>query len=241
VGGGREACPAQAVSAEDPLVVDLDATLVTAHSEKEEARPTFKRGFGFHPLWAFIDHGAAGGEPGAVLLRPGNAGSKTAADHITVATMALAQLPRRLCRSRSLLVRTDAAGGTHAFLDWLHRRRLGYSVGFTLLDDATDLIARLPKAGWTPAYDAEGQPRPGAFVAELTGLMDLTSWPAGMRVIVRKERPHPGAQLRITTSTATGSPHLPRTRPAASLPTSNYATAAAPAARTASAARRTPA
>jgi nucleotide-binding universal stress UspA family protein len=92
---GRHA-PDHAVSVEDPLVVDLDATLVTAHSEKEQARPTFKKGFGFRPLWTFIDHGPAGsGEPAAVLLRTGSAGSNTAADHITVVTAALAQLPRR--------------------------------------------------------------------------------------------------------------------------------------------------
>ncbi len=79
--------PDQTVSADDPLVVDLDATLVPAHSEKEQAKPTFKKGFGFHPLWAFIDHGTDGtGEPAAVLLRRGNAGSNTAADRITVAT-----------------------------------------------------------------------------------------------------------------------------------------------------------
>ncbi|MBL7502515.1 IS1380 family transposase [Frankia sp. CNm7] len=195
---GRHA-PDHAASVEDPLVVDLDATLVTAHSEKEQARPTFKKGYGFHPLWGFIDHGQAGaGEPAAVLLRAGNAGSNTAADHITVATRALGQLPRRLRRSRAVLVRADSAGGTHAFVGWLHRRRVGYSVGFTLPDTTAQLIARLPKEAWTPAYDAEGQPRPGAFVAELTGLMDLAGWPPGMRVLVRKERPHPGAQLRIT-------------------------------------------
>jgi hypothetical protein len=195
---GRHA-PDRQVSAQDPLVVDLDATLVTAHSEKEAAAPTFKKGFGFHPLWAFVDHGQDGtGEPAAVLLRAGNAGSNTAADHIRVATDALAYLPRHLRRSRKVLIRADSAGGTHAFLDWAHQRRVAYSVGFTLPDDAATLIARLPKTAWTPAYDADRQPRPGAFVAELTGLMDLSGWPPGMRVIARKERPHPGAQLRIT-------------------------------------------
>lgn len=109
--------PDQTASADDPLVVDLDATLVTAHSEKEQAKPTFKRGFGFHPLRAFIDHGADGtGEPAAVLLRRGNAGSNTAADHITVATAALAQLPRRLRRSHKVLIRTDGGGGTREFV-----------------------------------------------------------------------------------------------------------------------------
>jgi len=191
--------PNQTASSDDPLVVDLDATLVTSHSEKEQAKPTFKRGFGFHPLWAFIDHGPDGtGEPAAVLLRRGNAGSNTAADHITVATDALAQLPRRLRRTRKVLIRTDGAGGTHEFLAWPHQRRVGYSVGFTLTDDHAAQISVLPEQAWTPAYDAEGVPRPGAWVAELTGLLDLSGWPPGLRVILRKERPHPGAQLRVT-------------------------------------------
>jgi len=191
--------PDHEASRDDPLVIDLDATLVTAHSEKEQAAPTFKRGFGFHPLWAFVDHGPAGtGEPAGVLLRRGNAGSNTAADHITVATAALVGLPRRLRRSRQVLVRTDSAGGTHEFLAWLHRRRLAYSVGFTLTDEHATLIASMPKAAWIPAVDPDGKPRPGAWVGELTGLLDLSGYPPGMRVIVRKERPHPGAQLRIT-------------------------------------------
>ena len=109
------------MSAEQPLVVDIDATLVTSHSDKEQARPTFKRGFGHHPLWAFADHGPDGtGEPLAVLLRPGNAGSNTAADHITVLRDALRQLPghesgRR--PGRKVLVRIDGAGSTHQVLD----------------------------------------------------------------------------------------------------------------------------
>ncbi len=105
---------------------------VVWRSEKENACATWKKGFGFHPLWAFADHGPGGsGEPLAVLLRPGNAGSNMAADDITVASAALAQLPRRLARSRAVLVRADS-GGAHAFLPWLHQRRLSYSVGFTL-------------------------------------------------------------------------------------------------------------
>ena len=86
--------PDHARDAADPLVIDIDATLVTAHSEKQNAAPTFKRGFGFHPLCAFVDHGPAGtGEPVAVLLRAGNAGSNTATDHLTVISQALAQIP----------------------------------------------------------------------------------------------------------------------------------------------------
>ncbi|EKT82561.1 putative transposase [Rhodococcus opacus M213] len=184
-----------------PLIIDLDATLVTAHSEKEHAAPTFKRGFGFHPLCAFVDHGGEGtGEPVAMLLRAGNAGSNTAADHITVVKKALAQLP---CDpgyrvGRTILIRTDGAGGSHAFLEYLTKRRLSYSIGFGLTDAMVTEISAIPQDGWTPAYDSDGQVRDGAWVAELTDLVDLSSWPAGMRLVVRKERPHPGAQLRFT-------------------------------------------
>src|SRR4051812_12112190 len=190
------------VDACGPLVIDIDATLVTAHSEKECAAPTFKRGFGHHPLWAFVDHGPEGtGEPLAFLLRAGNAGSNTVVDHKTVIRAALAQLPGERVPGKKVLIRIDGAGGTHELLAWLTRRRLSYSVGFTLPGDADSIrktLAAVPAEAWTPAYDGDGQVRPGAWVAELTELFDLAGWPAGMRLIVRKERPHPGAQLRIT-------------------------------------------
>lgn len=193
--------PDHGVSARDPLIVDLDATLITAHSEKENARPTFKRGFGFHPLCAFVDHGADGtGEPLAILLRPGNAGSNTAADHITVIRQALRQLPGHACGTRpgrKILIRTDNAGCTHAVLSWMHAQRLSYSVGFTLPEDTPELLAKIPEHVWAPAIDADGDIREGAWVAELSGLLDLSGWPPGMRVIARKENPHPGAQLRF--------------------------------------------
>jgi hypothetical protein len=181
------------------VTVDIDATIVTACSEKEQAMPTWKKTYGHHPLTAFADHGAQGaGEALAVLLRPGNAGPDTAAGHIEAARLALAQLPRHL--RRRVLIRTDSGGGTHEFLDWLTRpgRRLAYSVGFTITEDVQEAILAIPDRAWTPAYDAGGQVRPGAWAAEITGMLDLSAWPGGMRVIVRKERPHPGAQLRFT-------------------------------------------
>jgi len=194
--------PDHDTSAAVPLVIDLDATLVTSHSEKEAAAPTFKRGFGFHPLCAFVDHGPTGtGEMVAVQLRPGNAGSNTTLDHIAVTRAALAQLPaHRAGRrpGRSVLIRTDGAGSSHAFLDWLSAQRLSYSVGFALPNNTADLLAMMHDDVWTPAYNSDGQVRDGAWVAELTGMLNLGGWPAGMRVIARKERPHPGAQLRIT-------------------------------------------
>ena len=178
-------------------MIDVDATLVTAHSGKENARPTFKKGFGFHPLCAFVDHGQAGtGELLAIALRPGNAGSNTAADHIAVISAALAQLPAGRA-GKSVLVRIDGAGSTHEVIDRLTRRRLAYSVGFTLPENTPDLLKLIPEDVWTEAYDAHDSVRDGAWVAELTHLMDLSAWPAGMRVIVGKERPHPGAQLRL--------------------------------------------
>ncbi|MEV6160308.1 IS1380 family transposase [Nonomuraea sp. NPDC052129] len=181
------------------IPLDIDATIVIAHSDKEQATPTWKKTFGFHPITVFADHGEGGsGEPLAIALRPGNAGSNTAADHIDATRLALAQLPKH--RRRQVLIRTDAGGGTREFLTWLTRpgRWLSYSIGFTLTDDIQHAILRLPKTAWTPAYDCDGQARPGAWVAELTGLLDLAGWPKGMRVIARKERPHPGAQLRFT-------------------------------------------
>jgi hypothetical protein len=190
----------RAPGADGPLIpVDIDATIVIAHSDKENAAPTWKKTFGFHPLAAFADHGAGGsGEALALVLRPGNAGSNTASEHIGVARLALAQLPRR--QRRKVLIRTDSGGGTHDFLDWLASpgRRLHYSAGMTITEEMHQAILALPGRVWEPAYDAAGQIRPGAWVAELTGLLDLSSWPAGMRVIVRRERPHPGAQLRFT-------------------------------------------
>lgn len=196
-----DASPLQGASAANPVVIDVDATLLTAHSVKEHARPTWKKGYGFHPLTAFLDHGAEGtGEPLAVLLRPGNSGSNTAADHIRLVRDALAQLPQRYRSGRKVMIRTDSAGGTHEFLDWLtaRHRNLAYSVGFPIHGPAEQVLPLIPEKAWTRAYNSDGEEREGAWVAEVTGMLDLSAWPAGMRVIVRKEIPHPGAQLRIT-------------------------------------------
>jgi hypothetical protein len=150
-------------------------------------------------MTAWADHGEGGnGEPLAIVLRPGNADSNTAADHIETTRLAVAQLPRR--QRRRVLLRTDSGGGTHEFLTWLTApsRRLHYSVGMTVTEDMRAAVLKVPASSWTPAYDGNEQVRDGAWVADITGLPGLSSWPAGMRVIVRKERPHPGAQLRFT-------------------------------------------
>jgi hypothetical protein len=183
------------------LVIDLDATLVDAHSEKEGAQPTFKRGFGHAPLLAFVDHGAGGtGECVAAMLRPGKANANNAADHITVLTEALAQLPEGL-RSR-VVVRGDSGAGTHDFVDHISSLGLRYSVGIAGWPTILDGLANVPRQAWKAALDPDGFPREGAQVAELTRYVPQATghrhWPADMRIIARRERPHPGAQLRIT-------------------------------------------
>lgn len=193
--------PDHAITATDPLEIDLDATIVIAHSDKEKATATWKKTFGHHPLGAWADHGQSGtGEPLAIELREGKAGSNTATDHKTVLNAALKQLPfgPGFRVGHKVLVRTDSGGGTHEFLDYLTRRRLQYSVGFTLAETTATAVDSIPDTAWTPAYDSDEDVRDGAWVAELTGLIDLTGWPPGMRVIVRREKPHPGAQLRFT-------------------------------------------
>jgi len=201
----------------DVVVLDVDATLVNVHSEKEKARPTFKKGFGYHPLAVWCDNTQ---EMLAVRLRPGNAGSNTATDHIAVLSEAITQVPPAF--RKKILVRADGAGSSHALLEWLtaqdakRGRAVQYSVGFPVTEHARHAITMVPATVWTPASDADGQVRQGGDVAELTGLLDLKAWPAGMRVIVRRERPHPGAQLSlfeeadgwryqaVATNTATG-------------------------------------
>ena len=180
------------------VVLDVDATLVTAHSEKEGAAVTFKKGFGYHPLGVWCENTQ---ESLALMLRPGNAGSNTAADHIEVLTAAIAQVPPP--HRRKLLIRADGAGASHELLDWItaqdakRGRSVEYSVGYALTDKVRDAIAKVPKTAWKPALTADGEPRENGDVVEITGLLDLTTWPTGMRVIVRREHPHPGAALSL--------------------------------------------
>ncbi len=127
----------------------LDANLCGL--DKERATPTWKKTYGHYPLAVFAVHGPEGsGEPLAVLLRAGNAGSNTAADHIEATRLALAQLPRHL--RRGVLIRADSGGGTHDFLAWLTKpgRRLAYSVGFSITDDVQDAILTIPARAWPP-------------------------------------------------------------------------------------------
>ncbi|MFD4948241.1 IS1380 family transposase [Streptomyces sp. NPDC058409] len=175
------------------LVLDLDATLVTCHSEKEQAAATYKHGFGFHPLLCFLDNT---GEALAGLLRPGNAGANTASDHITVLDAALAQIPDAHRHGTDILIRTDSAGGTKAFLTHLRNLRqqgiqTRFSVGHPVTEPVRRAIRALPRQVWHPALEQDGSLRGSAEVADLTG------YPDGTRITVRRERPHPGAQLSL--------------------------------------------
>jgi hypothetical protein len=189
----------------DELTIDIDATISIAHSEKENAAKTWKKTFGFHSLLAYLDRpDISGGEGLAGVLRPGNAGSNTTADHVQILDLALAALPERVrprpgeADSPRLLVRTDSAGATHGFAAHCRERGCGYSMGFPINQTTQDAILDIPDDAWTAAYDIDGEPREGAWVAEITELLELDQWPEGSRVIVRRERPHPGAQLRFT-------------------------------------------
>lgn len=177
------------------LTIDLDATLITAHSEKEGAAGTFKRGFGFHPLLAYAQET---GEALAGMLRPGNAAANTAIDQIAAAQEAIEQIPVAHIENINIVLRTDSAGATHALLNWCREGRIHYSVGFDLGGQARTAILALPENAWAPAIDQDGSPRTNGQVAEITAGLDLDGWPAGSRVIVRRERPHPGAQLTFT-------------------------------------------
>ena len=177
------------------LTIDVDATLITAHSEKERAAGNYKGGYGFFPLMAYADETreALGG-----LLRPGNAGSNTAADHVTVLDLALEQIPAQYIETLEILVRADSAGATHGLTDYCREANLRFSVGYELTEQVRTAILAIPEDAWAPALERDGSVRKNGQVAEITNSIDLSSWPERSRVIVRRERPHPGAQLSFT-------------------------------------------
>jgi len=213
------AAPAQA---DGWLHVDIDATITIDHSDgKENAASTWKRTFGFHPLLAFLDRpDIAGGEALAGILRPGNAGSNTTADHIAVLDQALAALPPDYrpdpdkpggpdrVESRRVLIRSDSAGATHGFAAHCRTTGVGFSFGFAVTAPVREAVAILNDAAvpahfdgidvWNEAVNTDGTLRDGAWLAEATHLLDLSAWPPDTRLILRKERPHPGAQLTFT-------------------------------------------
>ncbi|MBA3956041.1 MAG: IS1380 family transposase [Acidimicrobiia bacterium] len=186
------------------VVLDIDASLHQVHSEnKTEAAATYKGGYGFHPMYCSAD---ATGEVLGMVLRPGNAGANTIADHVTVLDMAIGQLPAEIAVghrpgddpalvARSVQVRTDSAGCT-AFVHHARARNVGFAVVARTNASIHAAISQVrgDHDRWQPARRQDGDERPGAAVAELTDLVDLSAWPERTRLIVRREPLHPGAQ-----------------------------------------------
>jgi hypothetical protein len=182
------------------LVLDLDASIVLCHSEKESATPTYKKNFGYHPLFCFLDGTR---EALSGLLRPGRAGSNTTADHITVLDQALTQIPDTHRYGTEILIRSDSAGCTYGFLSHIRSlRELGVNTRFSVGVAITEPIREAIRAAtdWISALDTGGEVRDGAEISEITWLLPAGlrgNYPDGTRFIVRRERPHPGAQLSL--------------------------------------------
>jgi hypothetical protein len=191
-----------------PVILDIDASLVEIHSEnKEQTAPTYKGGFGFHPMFCFADQT---GETLAGLLRPGNAGANTVADHVTVLDAALVQLPAEIAAghhaeddvdlvARDVIVRADSAGCTEGFLAACRDRNVGFYVSARSNPQVTAAIfdAIGVEEVWLPAFAQDGQVRDESSVAELTSLIDDPKLPSGTRLVVRREPLHPGAQRSL--------------------------------------------
>jgi len=189
----------------DSIILDFDATLLTAYSDKQDAAPTYKGGFGFHPLGVWCDTTA---EPLAAMLRPGNAGSNDADDHLELLDEAIAALPAKYQAGHQpgdlpetvvhpILVRADSAGATHDFVSGLVEANCEFSIGHPVNAQVRAALLLAQEEDWEEAIELDGARRPGAWVIELTGLLDCSSWGEGTRLICRRERPHPGAQLSL--------------------------------------------
>lgn len=186
-------------------IIDLDATIVRTRADKEDAAPTYKRTFGHHPLLAMI---AETGEVLTGMLRPGNAGANTAVDHVVVLGAAVAQLPEAWQRghtpgdasdlaAKTLVARADAGGASHWMAEECRARNIGFTLGYHIDHRVRDALLLVQEEDWVPAVEPGGRHRDGAQIIELTGLVNLAAWPDGTRLIVRRERPHPGAQLSL--------------------------------------------
>jgi hypothetical protein len=197
-----------ATTGDDPVFLDIDASLVEIHTERKVGTAAhYKGGWGFHPMFCFAD---ATGEALSALLRPGNAGANTIADHIELLDGAIDQLPLAVSVGhrpgdeselveRPLVVRTDSAGCSVVFAQACRARNVGfYTVARSKLRIHTALSHLHGREGmWVPAVRQDGSVRPGAAVAELTALVNLKQWPEGTRLIVRREPLRPGLQRSL--------------------------------------------
>jgi hypothetical protein len=187
------------------LTLDFDATLIDSYSEKQDAAPTYKRGFGFHPFGVWCDETK---EPLAAMLRPGNAGANNSADHVELLDLAIAALPVRYRQGHMpgdtcdqvevpLLIRADSAGASHGLVEVILEANADYSIGYAIDGRIRDALLLVQEEDWCPAINTDGTRRRNGFVTELTNLVDMAGWGQGCRLICRRERPHPGAQLSI--------------------------------------------
>jgi len=186
------ACAWEAGAAPERVILDFDATPIDVHSEKEQAAGHYKGGFGFNPLLV-----SCGRELLAGVLRPGNAGANNADDHLKLLDLALEQLPQSALDG-DILARSDSAGASHDLADACRETQIRFSFGYPLTEPVRDALLALSEQAWRPAIEKDGQPRDGAWVTELTGKLNPPGWPEDTRLICRRERPHPGAQLSFT-------------------------------------------
>jgi len=201
------------ITSSGPVVLDIDGSLVDVHSEnKEGAGPTYKRGYGFHPVFVFAD---ATGETLAAALRPGNAAPNDTADLLDVIDEAVSQLPEKVAAGHrpgddpesaviEIVVRSDSAG-EHSFARGCRKRNLGFQTVARRKQavSAAIAIANDDPHRWRPAVNQDGTPQQAkrdriSEVCEVTDLVDLTPrWPKGTRLIIRREPLHPGAQQTL--------------------------------------------
>jgi len=171
-------------------VIDIDATLTACCSEKEEAKGNFKGGFGHHPLLCYLDDT---GEAPAGILRPGNAGSNTASDHIAVLDLALGQLDQEALDGE-ILLRADGAGSTHELTVYCREARMRFSVGFDVDERVREAILGIAQSAWIKAIRPDRSEREHSQVAEITDRVDLSAWPEGSRLIARRTKLREGDQ-----------------------------------------------
>jgi hypothetical protein len=188
-----------------PMIWDFDSTLLDVHAEKEDAAPTYKRGFGFNPLGAWCDNTK---EPLGAMLRPGNAAPGNTDDHLELLERVVRAVPPEYALGHEegddpdlvvhpILVRADSAGASHRFVQSLSDANFDYSIGFPISGSVRDALLLAQEENWVAAAELGGGIRDGAEVIELTEICELKGWPLDMRVICRRERPHPGAQLSL--------------------------------------------
>jgi hypothetical protein len=188
-----------------PMIWDFDSTLLNVHSEKEDAAPTYKRGFGFNPLAVWCDNT---NEPLGAMLRPGNAAPGDADDHLELLEQVVRAVPPEYQLGHEedddpalvvhpILVRADSAGASHRFVQSLTDANFDYSIGFPISGSVRAALLLAQEEDWVRASELGGGIRDGAEVIELTEVCELKGWPPDMRVICRREHPHPGAQLSL--------------------------------------------